>query len=361
MINGGYRPKGPVIKRGIIPYIGVAIEFGKNPFEYITKNKQKMGKLFSIYWLGKTTHVLTDTFSFSSIYKNSKIYDIYPVNRKIQNRLMGIPIDENTRELSETHTNVTLKALQGDNLERLTNLYYEHATEFVNKMSTKEWKRENLYEFVQNIVYESSFKAIFGDEFDVEETMKDFMYFEKNWQTYVMTDIPTYFFSSLLKSRDRLLERLSKTNPEKSHLFSVYLDFKKKFAGNLSFGILFAAMANSINASFWLVAYLLKDESLLETVKEEIKIFDIGNINKSLKEMVVLDSCVDEVFRISSQLGSMRQVTKDIKIEIEEKEYELYKGDQIFIVSTNMMDEKIYKDPLKFDYKRYFLIVKEDF
>ncbi len=40
----------------------------------------------------------------------------------------------------------------------------------------------------------------------------------------------------------RLLERLSKTNPEKSLLFSEYQSFNEKLAGNLSFGILFAAM-----------------------------------------------------------------------------------------------------------------------
>jgi hypothetical protein len=64
-----------------------------------------------------------------------------------------------------------------------------------------------------------------------------------------MTNLPKIFFNSLVLSRDRILHRLSNVNPEESFIFSQYYEKYKDLAGNLSFGILFAAMANSINGN----------------------------------------------------------------------------------------------------------------
>lgn len=56
---------------------------------------------------------------------------------------------------------------------------------------------------------------------------------------------------------------------------------------------------------------------------------------------------------MSSQLGSIRECSKDTNIIVDNKEYQLYKGDRILITSMNMMKEDIFPNANEFNGKRF--------
>eukprot|EP01080_Neovahlkampfia_damariscottae_P012577 gene12577-6397_t len=325
----------------------------KNMFGYVEKNAAKYGKIFSTFIMGKPMVIVTDTFQFPYIYKNEDLFDNYPINLSVQERLMKIPQHVNTKEFMQEHTIVTLKTLQGTNLENLSVDFLFQSNKYLINNSKKEWQTQDLFKFIYDLTFESSFGAIFGDKFDIKETKKDFMYLDQNWKPFLLTSIPQWIFYSLAQARDRIIDRLFTVDPKDSHAMEDFLNFNTKYGAGLGMGILFAAMANSINATFWLVSYILNDPELKSEIEEEMKKFDSKDVLKSLRNMPLLESCVDEVFRMVSQLGSIREAMKDTKMTIDGKEYQIYKGDRILVTSINMMNEKVFENPNKFDGKRF--------
>jgi cytochrome P450 len=366
-MNGGHRVNAPPHIRGFLPYIGDAISLQKSIFGYLEQNAAKYGKIFSSYVMGQTMVFITDSEAFNYFYKNEDIFDGYLPNRPLQEKLMKIPQSLNTRDFWKEHVSVTLKSLQGKNLENMSLDFLVHSKIFLDKKvkSSNQKITENLFQFIYDLTFESSFRAVFGEDFDIVETKKDFEYFDENWKPYLMTNIPAIFFSKIVSARDRIIDRLSKIDPKKSYFMEKYFNLTQEHGGGFGMGILFAAMANSINSTFWLVAYILNDPELKREIDIEIEKFNPNDVLKSIKEMPLLESCIDEVFRIASQLGSVSNfyfylfslgtAAIDTTMKIDGKEFTIYKGDKVLVASIDMMNEEIFENPKKFDGKRFLV------
>jgi hypothetical protein len=144
-VNGGLRKnQQPAILRGKIPYLGVALEFGKNPLEFVLKNQEKYGKLFSIYMIGRVLHIIVDPITATKIYKNTKTFGVEKISRESGKKICAIPDELIELGWLEKTGDLIRKNFQGQDLTELTQKYFHTFKCHILESYGKEWSKEDF-------------------------------------------------------------------------------------------------------------------------------------------------------------------------------------------------------------------------
>lgn len=69
------RPGEPPLEAGWIPFLGVALDYGRNPLAFLQETQKKCGDAFTCKIAGKYFTFITDPFSFPAVVRQGKHLD----------------------------------------------------------------------------------------------------------------------------------------------------------------------------------------------------------------------------------------------------------------------------------------------
>lgn len=383
--SGALRPKSapPTVVEGL-PVVGNLIGFASGPLDFITRNFEKHGAVYSMKVFHKTLTFITgpkasapffqatdETFSQQEVYGfmtqvfgKNVVYDAPPDKRKAQMQQMskGLRADrlksyvpkivaETEKYLAEHLGDAgecdILKALS--ELTILTSSRCLHGDDV----------RENLFKEVSEIYH------------DLDKGITPLSFF---WPTAPTADHRkrdearvkmVELFSGVIKAR----RADAAAAAERTDILQVFVDMQYKDGTKpsddeivgLLIALLFAGQHTSSITSTWTALFIANSPELTKRcLAEQADVLDGGAPRAPLKfddlsKMEFLHNCIKETLRMHPPLIMlMRKAMKDVSIDADGKTYVIPKGDIVITspaVAGRLPD--IFKDPDAFDPDRY--------
>lgn len=246
-------------------------------------------------------------------------------------------------------------------------------------LSDGQWSETGLFEFSRKMIYEPSSRALFGD---IHPNLIENSYrvFDKKVHHFAAS-LPAWFyslfFSKEVKARETVATflRTNRFAQNESRLAferaKQILECDQKFEENLGYvqtSILWAALGNTMPATFWTLLYILKDEVALKKILEEIEIhlprFSLTDENdrtyeswtaERLSRCVLLDSAVSEVLRLKGTPLVRRDCPTDTEITFSDGNVlKVRAGDVVFMYPEPAhYDERFFIEPQNYQFDRF--------
>ncbi|XP_006639606.1 prostacyclin synthase [Lepisosteus oculatus] len=372
----------PPLDKGFVPWLGHAIDFGKDAATFLTRMKSKHGKIFTVRVAGLYVTVLLDPNSYDSIIKDSTSFDFTRYAHVLMKRIFNLHFPQHNPETEKAMMRqhfqdkslITLNRVMQKNLQAL--LMSEVCE---NK---RNWKNDSLFSLCYSLLFRAGYLTLFGDEPEEngnisisKEIFQEFRKFDALLTKMARTTLKTNEKKVASTVKERLWDLLSqnklnsKMNPSswlesyRRYLTAQGVDQKMQQRAMLL--QLWATQGNVGPAAFWMLAFLLTNPEAMTAVKNEFHKLT-AEVNRTCKvqtvrpEMLektpVFDSALNETLRLTAAPFITREVlqTKTIRLA-DGREYKLRKGDRIclFPYLSPQMDPEIHQEPKKFKHDRF--------
>ena len=358
---------------GAIPLLGNMIAFGKNPFEYMMKLREKLGEIGEFRMFHQQMVLLTgpeaneaffrapdDQLDQNEAYKimtpifgKGVVFDA-PQGKKDQQFKMLMPVlrDKPMRNYSQVIV---------DEVEGLT----------------KNWGDRgeiDLLDFMKELTIYTSSHCLLGNEFRYElneEFARIYHDLEQgvNPIAFVFPYLPLPVFRRRDKARVRLeelvseiIEKRARKTEKSEDAFQLLIDAKYDDGSKLSaheitgilVGTIFAGHHTTAGTAAWVLIELARRPETLKPVLQELdQLFSAdGKVTfQSLREIPLLERVIKETLRLHPPLIFLiRKVKKDLHF----KDYIIKAGK--FVCASPRVSHRIpdvFPDPEKFDPERY--------
>ncbi|KAH0617674.1 hypothetical protein JD844_016149 [Phrynosoma platyrhinos] len=252
-----------------------------------------------------------------------------------------------------------------------------------------DWKVETVNKFCFSIVFEASFRTLYGrdpgaDGYSVTDAIGDkFLKFDAKF-SYLAANIPIELLGETKEIRKELIHFFKSENmakwlgiseviQDRKNMFEMYEELGDYDKAAHHFAFMWASLGNTIPATFWAMYYLLRDPEALAVVRDEIDHllqstgqekgpgFNIRLTREQLDNLVYLEdtvgqeSAINESLRMCSSSMNIRLTKEDFILKLEGNlEVNLRKGDYIAIYPPILhMDPEVYQDPEQYKFDRY--------
>ncbi|KAM8945781.1 prostacyclin synthase [Pelodytes ibericus] len=379
----------PPLDKGLIPWLGHALEFGKDAAKFLSKMKDKHGDIFTVQVAGKFITVLLDPHSYDAVVWESRTrLDFEKYAKILMERMFDVKLPNYDMATEKT---VLKSYLQNHNLPCLTkSMFYNLNMVLCDKAtSATQWKEEGLFDFTYNVMFRAGYLTLFGSESDQlinsHSKTKDMEHSEEVYKEFRKLD------QLLMKAARNLLSAAEKKKAAsvKQRLWKLLdnekLQMKKKSSWIESYQRhleethvpseiqsramvlqLWATQGNAGPATFWLLFFLLKHPNAMGAVRGELnKVFlSNGYTVKRMEDIaqdlldntVIFDSVLNESLRLTAAPFITREVLVDMSLKLADgREYQLRRGDRLclFPYVSPQMDPEIHQQPEKFQYDRF--------
>ncbi|KAI5932126.1 7-alpha-hydroxycholest-4-en-3-one 12-alpha-hydroxylase [Manis javanica] len=381
-----HRPQEPPLDKGSVPWLGHAMAFRKNMFEFLKCMRAKHGDVFTVQLGGQYFTFVMDPLSFGPILKDvQRKLDFVKYAEKLVLKVFGYgSIQGDYRMIHSAST----KYLMGNGLEELNRVMLESLSLVIlgpmgHSPDASCWREDGLFHFCYKILFKAGYLSLFGYMKDKEQGLLHaeelFMQFRKFDRLF-----PRFVYSLLwpqewleIRRLQRLFHRMLSVehNLEKdsisswmSHMLQflrehgVALDMQDKF----NFMMLWASQGNTGPTCFWALMFLLKHPEAMQAVRKEAtqvlgkarlktgQSFDLEV--SALHHTPVLDSVVEETLRLGAAPTLLRVVHGDHTLQMASgQEYLLRSGDivALFPYLSVHLDPDIHPEPTAFKYDRF--------
>ncbi|XP_032620509.1 prostacyclin synthase isoform X1 [Chelonoidis abingdonii] len=384
-------PSEPPLDRGFVPWLGHAVEFGKDAASFLSKMKQKHGDIFTIQVAGKFITILLDPHSYDSmLWESSCQLDFSKYAHLLMDRMFDVKLPD----YDPNKEKVMLRsALQNKNLLSLTKaMFFNLQTLLLSDPSnlSRQWTDKGLFNLSYGIMLRAGYLTLYGNE---EENYNDPSCQDKDRAHSAEVYNAFYKLDQLLMRAARsMLTAAEKKEAAslKGHLWkllsvkrlnskankSLWLESYKQHLEELGVDEdmqpramlmqLWATQGNAGPAVFWLLLFLLKHPAAMAAVQSELEkvIRDRGQTMKQMQgisqEMLdstpVFDSVLNETLRLTAAPFISREVLADMQLKLADgRKFSLRKEDRLclFPYLSPQMDSEIYEEPEKFKYDRF--------
>ncbi|KAF6030541.1 CYP39A1 [Bugula neritina] len=352
----------PPCYSGWMPFLGCAIEFGKEPLNFIEKMHRKLGPVYTLYIGGKRMTYLTDEEDYNKYFMQSQHVDFQKAVHLFVANAASIP-----SESFLTHHTSIHDLMKG---KLATNQLPSHSkdlqTQFERRLAEISLAGScELNEVIRLIMYPSVIRNLFGEdvlpihnEESMNKLMVNFVAFDDQFE--YGTQIPHVFIRKWAQSKQWLLNVFRKAilqikSTDDTVLKSLYEMVDKEHGANYSLLMLWASLANAIPITFWTVAMILNDPKVHERVIKEISAAQdsSGNIEyntATFEKLKYIRCCFLEAIRIRSPGVITRMVVKSFNV----KGYNVPAGDLLFLSPHwTHRNEKYFPDAEKYMPERW--------
>uniref|UniRef100_A0A667WUN8 Cytochrome P450, family 7, subfamily B, polypeptide 1 n=1 Tax=Myripristis murdjan TaxID=586833 RepID=A0A667WUN8_9TELE len=385
----------PPLIKGWIPYIGKALEFGKDAHKFLEEYKKKHGDIFTVLIAGKYMTFIMNPLMYPNIIKRGKQLDFHEFSNQVAPRTFGYPpVFSSKFPGMPDQIKRSFHLLQGDNLTPLSksmmgNLLLVFKQDHLDKRQMEDsgeggWRTDSMCEFCSKVMFEATFLTLYGKpaskrrHSSMETLREDFIEFDKKFPLLIAR-IPIWLLGRTKAIREKLINyflpqrvscwsNTSQFITRRVELFEQYNSLRDMDkAGTHHFAILWASVGNTIPATFWAMYHLVSHPEALEAVRQEIhsllKLWgmddfsdrDINLSREQLDQLLYLESAVNESLRHSSSSMNIRVAQEDFSLPLEaEQSVAVRKGDIITLYPRSMhMDPEIYDQPEMYRYDRF--------
>ncbi|XP_070603956.1 cytochrome P450 7B1 [Erythrolamprus reginae] len=376
----------PPLINGWIPFLGEALNFRKNATAFLLTLNKKHGDIFTVHMAGKYITFIINPLQYHAVTKSSKYLGFSEIADQISSQAFDHPpiINGKFPDLNEQiHRNY--QHLLGESLDTLSdNMMRNLQIIFQKKCSQMvDWEMGKMRDFCFSIIFEASFKTLYGrdphkDGYNVtDEIGEKFLQFDAKF-AYLALNVPTILLGATKKIRREIIKFLnpkkmekwldvSKVIQDRKDIFESYnvLSDDDKAAHHFTF--LWASVGNTIPAIFWTIYYLLRHPEAFAAVRDEIDHLlqstgqerrpgcSIHLSREQLDNLVYLESAVNESLRFCSSSTNIRQIKESFILKFEDNhEVSLREGDLLAIFPPVLhMDPEIYEDPQAYKFDRF--------
>ncbi|KAK7893107.1 hypothetical protein WMY93_022259 [Mugilogobius chulae] len=385
------RPGEPPLDKGLIPWLGHAFEFQRDPCNFLWTMREKHGDFFTIQMAGRYITVLLDPFSLEAFFKQER--DM--LNSKTHLKKIAKTVFD-----YEILSPLTHKSLQGDALRNMTEQMTNNLQNFMlnNLSSTEEqgkWVKDGLFNYCKNILFRSGYLTVFGNTASKTKENSDkakdpdrtetgilftkFLKFEDFFPKYVSGSLSSKLQTEAQRIKRVFWDALSLDQLRNKDNLSVWiLDIQHTLRQEgvsdsniekVMFAFLFASQSNVPSPAFWLLFYLMKDPEAMNALRREAEkvvkesgqeVCPGGPLIRLTHDMLmktpVLDSAVEEALRLSAGIIVNRLACQDMTLKITEGRELLFRKDDLIWTVPYLAvhtDPEIHPDPHTFKYDRF--------
>ncbi|XP_054846762.1 7-alpha-hydroxycholest-4-en-3-one 12-alpha-hydroxylase-like [Eublepharis macularius] len=388
------RANEPPLEKGIIPWLGCALEFRRDGVEFLRRMQKKHGTIFTVLLGGSYFTFLMDPLSFKTVVKEARAkLSFTEFAEELVQKVFGYRPSLMTHKIIES---ASTKHLNGNGLVVMTQAMMD-SLQMVMLHSLgsaevgKPWKEDGLFHYCYNMVFRAGYLALYGNEPRKSKAAQrnDLQHSEEIYEEFRKYDqlFPRLATSTLSYGNKKEAERLKrlfwgilsmKNVQQKDNVSEWVREQEQQLAeegmpeymrDRFMFLLLWPAQSNTGPASFWLLLHLMKNPKAMEEVRKEVDrvVKESGqevkpgsaviNVTKEmLTNTPVLDSAVQETLRLAAAPLLIRAVMEDVELKMNDgREYALRKGDRvgIFPYLAAHMDPEIHPEPHVFKYDRF--------
>ncbi|KAM4588886.1 prostacyclin synthase isoform 1-T1 [Odontesthes bonariensis] len=367
--------KEPPLDKGFLPWLGHALEFGKDATNFLARMKAKHGDIFTVCAAGHYVTVLLDPNSFDSVLSDTVCLDFTPIRKKLIKRIFSVHLPTvkpaSERKWMEQH-------FQGVNLWKLSSSMkaHLHSVLFSNhNNSPSEWTQDGLFSLCYNLLFRAGYLTLFERKENPSAVYQEFRKFDELLTKLARASLTRGESKIANTCKEQLWELLSpnwlngrseSNSWQKSyHHFlqeeGIDADMQKK-ALLLQ---LWTTQCNAGPAAFWVLGFLLTHPEAMEAVQSEIRVLStlqdtsLQHPPANLLEAhstPVFDSILKETLRLTAAVMINREVVQDKILRMADgQEYRLRRGDRVclFPFLSPQMDPQIHQEPQMFKYDRF--------
>ncbi|MFT6396193.1 MAG: cytochrome P450 [Bradymonadia bacterium] len=360
------RPGEPPFVRGGIPFLGCALDYGKNAAEFLQAQRAQHGEVFTVFLAGQRMTFICDPQDYPAVLLDEGL-DFHELANEISAKAFGHTLE--SLELIDTDAVIktSINKMRGEDLAEMTARMQQKLEEVL--LSQEPPGADGLYEFVSKVVFLASTDAIFGDDFGTEDLLDQFNVLDKQFPLLV-AGVASRILPGVNAAREALFQRFAREYANASSLllareamFRGVVDDRERQAYETA--LVWASVANTIPAAFWTLFYILNDPMVRTAIVEEVRavisaadrddsgrpVFD----RSALSQMVRLDSAIDESFRLTSGSLVIRVAQQAKVVTLSSgREVRLRVGDQVALYpQMTHHDDAIYDDPTSFRFDRF--------
>ncbi|XP_005927549.1 prostacyclin synthase isoform X2 [Haplochromis burtoni] len=377
----------PPLDEGWIPWLGHAIEFGKDAAKFLARMKEKHGDIFTVRVAGLRVTVLLDPHSFDSVLNDRDSFDFTRIRSQVIQKVFS---------LQPTNIEPTLERkwmeqhFQGCSLPKLSSSMNTHLQTLLlhchNGSAPSEWKQEGLFDLCYSLLFRAGYLTFFERTDNAAVAYQEFRKFDNLLAKLARGSLRREERRTVSHSQERLWELLSpcglRGGSESSTWQQSYCDFLQQEGINADMQKkalllqLWTTQCNAGPAAFWLLGFLLTHPEAMEAVKSEIRGLSTRrdtsfqqpqNNLLEAHSTPVFDSILSETLRLTAAVMIRREVVQDKILDMANgKRYHLRRGDRVclFPFLSPQMDPQIHQEPQTFKYDRFLnddMTVKDEF
>ncbi|XP_030070902.1 cytochrome P450 7B1 [Microcaecilia unicolor] len=376
----------PPVESGWIPYLGLLLEYSRDPLRFLLSRQQKHGNIFTVKIAGKYITFLMDPFQFHNVIRQGRQLDFSEFADEMSSRTFDYPeLIEATFPQLRVNLHRIYSTMQGKGLDKLTDSMMgnlQHVFKLKFSQAT-DWVTEKMYQFCCSIMFEASFMTLYGRDpaadghKAISEIRDKFTKFDAKFPYFVI-NIPIALLGDTRKTREELIHILFPNNilnrkevsevvQARQNVLEQYDLLKDYDRGAHHFAFMWASIANTIPATFWTMYYLVRHPKALAAVRGEIDHllqstgqrkepgYIIHLTREQLDNLVYLGSAVQESLRLCSASMNIRVVQEDFILKLEgDLAVSLRKGDWVALYPQTLhKDPEIYENPEEFKFDRF--------
>ncbi|XP_054870729.1 cytochrome P450 7B1-like [Amphiprion ocellaris] len=385
LLRGRNRRDGePPLVKGWIPFIGKALEFGKDAHKFLEEHKKKFGDIFTVQIAGKYMTFIMDPLLYPSIVKHGKQLDFHEFSNKVAPYTFGYsPMNRSFSGLRE-QVQRSFHLLQGDSLTLLTesmmgNLKLVFRQDHMERDGG--WRSGSMYDFCHSVMFEATLLTMYGRppasrrHGGVDTLRNNFISFDKKFPLLI-AQIPIWLLGRTKAVRDKLIHfflhvsgwsNTSQFIRRRAEIFEQYDTLRDVDKAAHHFAIFWASVGNTVPATFWTLYHLVSHPVALQAVRQEIQDVlrqdgvgwssdgDVTLGRQQLERLLFLESAIRESLRLSSASMNIRVAQEDFGLRLDgERSVAVRKGDFIALYPQSMhLDPEVYQNPQMFRFDRY--------
>ncbi|XP_068450272.1 prostacyclin synthase isoform X2 [Clinocottus analis] len=358
----------PPLDKGFFPWLGHALEFGKDAAKFLSRMKDRYGDIFTVCIAGNYVTVMLDPNSFDAVINDTD----FTRNRDLlMKRIFSLQLPSITpraeRKWMEKH-------FQDDGLSKLSSSMNTHLQNLLNDCSQLEWRQDGLFSLCYSLLFRAGYLTLFERRDNASSVYKEFRKFDDLLTKLARGSLKRGETKTANSCRVRLWELLS---PNCLNGGSGLNSWQQSYHGFLQEeGVdaemqkralllqLWTTQCNAGPAAFWLLGFLLTHPEAMEAVKSEIR--GLNHPDTTLQHSTitlleahstpVLDSVLCETLRLTAAVMISREVAQDKILHMANgQDYHLRQGDRVclFPFLSPQMDPQIHQEPQLFKYDRF--------
>ncbi|XP_004687104.1 PREDICTED: prostacyclin synthase [Condylura cristata] len=384
------RPGEPPLDVGRVPWLGHALEFGRDAASFLTRMKEKHGDIFTVLVGGRYVTVLLDPHSYDTVVWEPRTkldfhaYAVFLMERIFDVLLPHYSPGDEKAKMKPTLLHRDLQALTEAMYTNLRAVLLGDATE-----AGGGWQEMGLLDFSYSLLLRAGYLTLYGVEAlprTPQSQAQDRAHSADVFHTFRQLDLllPKLARGSLsagdkdrvCRAKGRLWKLLAPaklaTRAHRSSWLDSYLlhlqemGVSEEMQARALVLQLWATQGNMGPTAFWLLLFLLKNPEALAAVRQELE-YSFSQLEqpvlqtsalpqKALDSMSVLDSVLSETLRLTAAPFITREVMVDLALPMADgREFALRRGDRLLLFPflSPQKDPEIYTDPEVFKYNRF--------
>ncbi|XP_063771292.1 24-hydroxycholesterol 7-alpha-hydroxylase [Pseudophryne corroboree] len=358
----------PPCLRGWIPWLGVALEMGKAPLDFIERARQQHGPVFTVIAAGNRLTFVSGDEGISAFFTSKNVDFPQAVQKPVQ-YTASIKKKNFFKSHSAIHEMMKLRLSQNRLKYHITHLCNEF-TVHLGRLGSQ--GTVDLYDLVRRVMYPAVVDTLFGkgmcptSDDTIKEFEEHFRRFDEGFE--YGSQIPEWFLRDWSQSKQWLLNlfklivsEAEQNKPVEDNAKTLLHHLLDTLSGNSTYNnsllLLWASQANANPIAFWALAFIISEPDVYKEAMKEIKsVFGTADKHQlqiteaELKSLPYIKSCILEAIRLRPPGAITRKVLHPLHLY----NYEIPSGDLLMLSPYWLhRDPKRFPEPEKFRPERW--------